>query len=75
MADEETMKPLATELVAPSQFVLRMNGYGALYQHGRSNKLRHVYFSRRLNKWFGVSSEKGGVRINHYPQCPCTMSV
>lgn len=69
------MQPLKTELVPASLFVMRMNSYGGVFIRDRSNALRHVYFSRRLNRWFGVSSEAGGVRINQYTDCPCAMST
>jgi hypothetical protein len=66
------MQPLRTDVVAPLNLRLTMAKFGAEYRPDRSNNLRHVYYSRRLNRWFGVSSTpEGNVRINHYAQCPC----
>jgi hypothetical protein len=65
------MEPLRSELVDPIRFRALMLSYGGEFMPKRSNTLRHVYFSRRLNRWFGVSAERGAVRVNHYPECPC----
>ena len=66
---------LRTELVDPIRFKHLMAGYGGQFMPQKSNTLRHVYFSRRLNRWFGVSTERGAVRVNHYTECPCTLST
>lgn len=65
------MQPLKSEIVDPLRFRALMQSYGGVFMSGRSNNLRHIYFSRRLNRWFGVSAEKGAVRVNHYSECPC----
>jgi hypothetical protein len=65
---------LRSELVDPIRFKNLMVNYGGQFIPGKSNSLRHVYFSRRLNRWFSVSSESGAVRVNHYTDCPCTLS-
>lgn len=65
------MQPLRSELVDPIRFRILMQGYGGEFMRGRSNNVRHIYYSRRLNRWFGVSSEGGAVRVNHYSACPC----
>ncbi len=65
---------LRSDLVDPIRFKSLMAGYGGQFLPQKSNSLRHVYFSRRLNRWFGVSSEGGAVRVNHYTDCPCTLS-
>lgn len=65
------MQALKTELVDPIRFRALMQAYGGVFMRDRSNNLRHIYYSRRLNRWFGVSAEKGAVRINHYASCPC----
>ncbi len=68
------MQSLKTELVDPIRFRILMQGYGGEFLPNRSNSLRHIYFSRRLNRWFGVSAERGAVRVNHYSECPCGMT-
>ncbi len=68
------MEPLKTELVDPIRFRALMARYGGEFMKAKSNNLRHIYFSRRLNRWFGVSAERGAVRVNHYPECPCSLS-
>lgn len=65
------LQPLKSELVDPVRFRQIMLAYGASFMKDRSNDLRHIYYSRRLDRWFGVSSEKGAVRVNHYSSCPC----
>jgi hypothetical protein len=65
------MQPLRSELVDPIRFRSLMLSYGAEFMPKRSNNLRHIYFSRRLNRWFSVYAERGAVRVNHYPECPC----
>lgn len=65
---------LKTELVDPIRFRMLMNGYGGQHMPKRSNSLRHIYFSRRLNRWFSVSAEKGAVRVKHYSECPCSQT-
>jgi len=68
------MEPLKTEVVDPIYFRSLMQRYGAVFMKDRSNNLRHIYFSRRLNRWFGVSAEHGAVRVNHHSECPCAFS-
>lgn len=68
-------QPLKTEVVDPIRFRHLMLSYGAQYMPDRSNERRHVYFSRRLNRWYAVSQKGGAVTINHYPECPCALSI
>lgn len=68
------MQPLKTEVVDPIRFRALMASYGGEFMRDRSNDLRHIYYSRRLNRWFSVSSEAGRVKVNHYPQCPCSLT-
>lgn len=66
------MEPLATQRVAASQLRMLMARLGAQYFPGRSNSVRHIYYSRRLRRWLAVSNEGGGyLRINQYAECPC----
>lgn len=49
-----------------------MQSLGAEYLPARSNSVRHIYFSRRLNRWFAVSTVPGGmVKVSQYAECPC----
>lgn len=68
------MEPLKSEVVDPIYFRALMQRYGGEFMAAKSNNLRHIYFSRRLNRWFGVSAERGAVRVNHYSECPCAFS-
>ena len=68
------MEPLAVSEVAPAMLANTMARLGAAYMKDRSNDVRHVYFSRRLNRWFAVSRQANGlVRVAAYAQCPCAM--
>lgn len=69
------MDPLKTEIIPPLNFRSHMARYGAEFMRDRSNSLRHIYYSPRLNRWFAVSSERGMVKVNHYPVCPCQFST
>lgn len=68
------MDALKTELVDPIRFRALMSAYGGEFMKAKSNTLRHIYFSRRLNRWYAVSADQGRVRVTHYPQCPCALS-
>ena len=66
------MQPLRSEKIPAASMRDVMARYGAQYFPERSNSTRHVYFSRRLNRWLAVSNKGGGwLLVNHYAECPC----
>jgi hypothetical protein len=70
------MEPLRVDQMPYAQLASYMGRLGAVFMPDRSNDVRHVYFSRRLNRWFAASTINNGVgtvRVSHYAQCPCGM--
>jgi hypothetical protein len=66
------MQILGSERVPAGRLPMRMKRLGAQYYPGRSNRHRHIYYSRSRRRWLAVSNEGGGwVRINQYAECPC----
>jgi hypothetical protein len=66
------MEALRVDKIAPQALQGHMLRLSAAYRPDRSNGVRHVYFSRRLNRWFAVSRLPDGlVQVSHYAQCPC----
>jgi hypothetical protein len=68
------MEPLRVDSLPYAQLAQYMGRLGAVFMKDRSNDVRHVYFSRRLNRWFAASTTANGlVKVSHYAQCPCGM--
>lgn len=66
------MQTLGSTRVPASQLRRRMQQLGAQFYPGRSNPLRHIYYSRRLGRWLAVSGDgEGYLRVNQYAECPC----
>lgn len=68
------MEPLRVDSLPYAQLASYMGRLGAVFMPDRSNDVRHVYFSRRLNRWFAASTMANGlVKVSQYSQCPCGM--
>jgi len=66
------MDPLASQRIPASSLSLHIRRIGAQYMAGRSNSVRHIYYSRRLRRWVAVSNAGNGyVQVNQYAECPC----
>lgn len=66
-----SIQPERTEQIGFGQLQARLAQLAAEPFPERSSSTMHVYFSRNLGYWVGVSKRGGLAELAFFRQCPC----